>query len=186
MANLVTELKAAGVPIDGIGIESHLIVGEVPTTMKTNMEQFTALGVEVAITELDIRMTLPETAALLAQQKTDYNTVISACMAVSGCVGMTVWDYTDKVGGIKFDIHDEGRCLYWSLIVVLVGSCNLLWTRCCVPVRCCTLLVSFVMLCYMAHSCYATAELDKETRLRRHRRSNYGVVAEQFFVSFIL
>jgi endo-1,4-beta-xylanase len=59
------------------------------------MKQFTALGIEVAITELDIRMTLPETAALLEQQKTDYNTVISACNSVTGCIGVTIWDYTD-------------------------------------------------------------------------------------------
>ena len=51
----------------------------------------------MAITELDIRMTLPETDALLEQQKTDYQTVISACNAVPGCIGVTIWDYTDKV-----------------------------------------------------------------------------------------
>ena len=53
--------------------------------------------VQVAITELDIRMTLPATDALLAQQKTDYETVIKACNAVPKCIGVTIWDYTDKV-----------------------------------------------------------------------------------------
>ena len=52
---------------------------------------------QVAITELDIRMTLPSTDALLAQQQTDYENVIKACNAVEGCIGMTIWDYTDKV-----------------------------------------------------------------------------------------
>ena len=52
---------------------------------------------DVAITELDIRMTLPANDTLLAQQKTDYQTVISACEAVEGCIGMTLWDFTDKV-----------------------------------------------------------------------------------------
>lgn len=42
-------------------------------------------------------MTLPATAALYAQQKTDYQTVIKACKSVTGCVGVTIWDYTDKV-----------------------------------------------------------------------------------------
>lgn len=42
-------------------------------------------------------MTLPSTDALLQQQKTDYENVIKACNAVEGCIGMTVWDYTDKV-----------------------------------------------------------------------------------------
>lgn len=97
MVNLVKSLKAAGAPIDGVGIQGHLIVGQIPSTIKANIEQFTALGVEVAITELDIRMTLPVTAALLEQQKKDYQTVIAACKAVAGCVGVTIWDYTDKV-----------------------------------------------------------------------------------------
>ena len=52
---------------------------------------------QVAITELDIRMTLPATEELLAQQATDYQNVVAACNAVPGCVGVTIWDFTDKV-----------------------------------------------------------------------------------------
>ena len=97
MLNLVKSLKAQGVPIDGIGFQAHLIVGEVPSTLQANMERFTALGIEIAITELDIRMALPETPALLEQQKQDYQTVVSACKAVPDCIGVTVWGYTDRV-----------------------------------------------------------------------------------------
>ncbi|KAJ7806982.1 endo-1,4-beta-xylanase A precursor [Mycena olivaceomarginata] len=94
MINLVKSLKAAGTPIDGIGIQGHLIVGQA----------FTALGVEIAITELDIRM------ALLAQQQTDYNTVVSACKAVAGCVG----DYTDKYSWIPGVFSGQGAALPWD------------------------------------------------------------------------
>ncbi|KAL0955072.1 hypothetical protein HGRIS_003989 [Hohenbuehelia grisea] len=97
MVNLVKSLQSQGVPIDGIGIQAHLIVGQVPSTLLANLKQFTALGVEVAFTELDIRMTLPTTPALLAQQQKDYQTVIAACKSVAACVGVTVWDFTDKV-----------------------------------------------------------------------------------------
>ncbi|KIM40654.1 glycoside hydrolase family 10 protein [Hebeloma cylindrosporum] len=114
MANLVKSLKAQDVPIDGVGIQAHLIVGQVPSTMQENIEQFTALGVEVAITELDIRMTLPVTDALLQQQKKDYQTVIAACKAVSGCVGVTVWDYTDKYSWIPSVYPTQGAALPWD------------------------------------------------------------------------
>lgn len=97
LRNLVTELKSEGVPIHGVGVQSHLIVGEVPTTMEENLRAFAEIGVEVAITELDIRMVLPETPALLEQQAQDYQTVISACKAVERCIGVTLWDWTDKV-----------------------------------------------------------------------------------------
>jgi len=97
MANLIQSLKTQNVPVDGIGVQAHLIVGQVPSTLQQNLQNFANLGVEVAITELDIRMTLPATSALLAQQQRDYQTVIEACKAVSACVGVTVWDWTDKV-----------------------------------------------------------------------------------------
>jgi len=91
MQNLVKALKARGTPIDGVGLQAHFIVGELPSNLQENLEAFTALGVEVAYTELDIRMTLPATQALLAQQQKDYQTVAAACRNVSKCVGLTTW-----------------------------------------------------------------------------------------------
>ncbi|KIY48877.1 glycoside hydrolase [Fistulina hepatica ATCC 64428] len=114
MVALVEELLADGVPIDGIGFEAHMIVGSVPTSIATQMELFTTLGLEVAITELDIRMELPPTEALLAQQKTDYDTVISACKSVEKCIGMTVWDYTDKYSWIPSAFPGEGAACPWN------------------------------------------------------------------------
>jgi endo-1,4-beta-xylanase len=94
---IVKMLKEAGLRIDGVGLQSHFIVGETPDidTQIANMESFTSLGVEVAITELDIRFELPATDALLAQQALDYETTVGACMQVAGCVGITVWDFYD-------------------------------------------------------------------------------------------
>ncbi|KAF8173044.1 endo-1,4-beta xylanase [Pholiota molesta] len=114
MANLVTQLKAEGVPIDGIGVQSHLIVGEVPTTLQQNLQNFADLGVEVAITELDIRMTLPETPVLIAQQTEDYKNVIAACNAVSGCIGVTVRDWTDKFSWVPGTFPGQGAACPWD------------------------------------------------------------------------
>ncbi|KAJ3826628.1 endo-1,4-B-xylanase A [Lentinula raphanica] len=114
MLNLVKDLKSRGIPIDGVGLQCHFIVGEVPTSLQSIMQQFTALGVEVAITELDIRMTLPATNALLTQQETDYKNVIAACKAVSGCVGVTVWDYTDKYSWVPSTFSGQGEACPWD------------------------------------------------------------------------
>ncbi|KXN86049.1 Endo-1,4-beta-xylanase [Leucoagaricus sp. SymC.cos] len=114
MANLVSSLKDQDVPINGIGVQAHLIVGEVPTTLKQNLQNFANLGVEVAITELDIRMTLPATDALLAQQQRDYQTVIEACKAVSACVGVTVWDWTDKYSWVPGAFAGQGAACPWD------------------------------------------------------------------------
>ena len=84
----------ANVPYLGF-TEAHLIVDQFERTFVANYQAFAALGVEIAQTELDIRMTLPATDALLAAQAADYTYVINSCLAVSACVGITTWDTSD-------------------------------------------------------------------------------------------
>jgi endo-1,4-beta-xylanase len=108
MLNLVKSLKSQGVPIDGVGFESHFILGQVPSTLQQNIARFTALGVSVEITELDVRMTLPTTSAKLAQQASDYRTVVNACLAVSGCRAITVWEFTDKYSWVPGAFSGQG------------------------------------------------------------------------------
>ena len=55
------------------------------------MKTFTDLDVDVALTEIDIRQPLPETADQDSQQETDYGTVTTACINTERCVGMTLW-----------------------------------------------------------------------------------------------
>ncbi|MCX5390860.1 endo-1,4-beta-xylanase [Streptomyces sp. NBC_00094] len=95
MYALVKRLLAQGVPVDGVGFQAHLVLGQVPASLEANLRRFAELGVDVAITELDIRMTLPATEAKLAQQKADYGSVLRACLAVTRCAGVTVWGFTD-------------------------------------------------------------------------------------------
>ncbi|MFE2421425.1 endo-1,4-beta-xylanase [Streptomyces hokutonensis] len=94
--NLVKSLEAAGVPIDGVGLQAHLILGQVPATLQQNIQRFADLGVDVAITELDVRVALPADSAELAQQKADFKSVVAACAAVARCVNITVWGFTDS------------------------------------------------------------------------------------------
>jgi len=95
MFNLVQSLKQQGVPIDGVGFESHFILGQIPSTLQANMARFAALGVDVAVTELDDRIQLPASAANLQQQASEFAGVVNACLAVSRCVGVTQWGIGD-------------------------------------------------------------------------------------------
>lgn len=98
MVALVTRLIAAGVPIDGIGSQAHLIVnnGAIPY-MHQPLASLAATGLEVALTELDIRMTLPSDATKLADQSSNYQTAVYACKRTANCVGVTTWGVSDKV-----------------------------------------------------------------------------------------
>ncbi|HLL64966.1 MAG TPA: endo-1,4-beta-xylanase [Micromonosporaceae bacterium] len=114
MYNLVRTLRQQGVPIDGVGLQAHFILGQLPSTLQQNIARFAALGVDVAITELDIRMPLPTTTAKLAQQATDYTTVVKACLAVSRCVGITVWGFTDRHSWVPAFFPGQGAALPWD------------------------------------------------------------------------
>ncbi|MDW4904900.1 endo-1,4-beta-xylanase [Streptomyces sp. ADMS] len=103
--NLVRSLKERGIPIDGVGLQAHLILGQYPSTLQQNIQRFADLGVDVAITELDIRMQLPATEAKLTQQAADYKAVVDACVAAPRCVGVTVWGFTDSDSWIP-DVFD--------------------------------------------------------------------------------
>lgn len=52
--NLIKMVQAAGAPIDGMGLQGHMTVGQVGpvSTLVQNLNAFTALGVDVAYTEL--------------------------------------------------------------------------------------------------------------------------------------
>ncbi|KAI0697872.1 glycoside hydrolase superfamily [Cytidiella melzeri] len=79
-----------GVPIDGIGFQCHFSLGQVPSTLQQNLQRFADLGLDVAITELDINIGTgnPQNATAFAMQAQDYWTVVNACTKVERCVGV--------------------------------------------------------------------------------------------------
>ncbi|KGO74239.1 Glycoside hydrolase, superfamily [Penicillium italicum] len=117
---IVKLVQQYGAKIDGVGLQAHFIVGRTPSqsAQTTNLAVLTALGVEVAYTELDIRMTLPSTAALLAQQSTDYYNTVAACVANAKCVGVTIWDYTDKYSWVPSTFSGQGGACPWDANLV--------------------------------------------------------------------
>ncbi|MEV8567486.1 endo-1,4-beta-xylanase [Streptomyces sp. NPDC051322] len=114
MYRLVSQLKADGVPIDGVGFQTHLAVQYgFPSGMQANLQRFADLGLDVAVTELDVRMQLPADAAKSATQSDYYRQVVEACLGVARCVGITVWDYTDRYSWVPSTFPGQGSaCLY--------------------------------------------------------------------------
>ncbi|MFG3201465.1 endo-1,4-beta-xylanase [Streptomyces sp. NPDC048192] len=112
---LVKDLKAKGVPLDGIGFQTHLALQYgYPTTIEENLRRFSALGLDTALTEVDVRMQLPATADKLAEQASWYGDLTKACLSVRRCVGITIWDFTDKYSWIPGVFPGEGAALPWD------------------------------------------------------------------------
>lgn len=101
---LVKDLQKKHVPIDGVGFQMHLEAQNAPTQeqMKANFERFTALGLQVNISELDVRVTkVPGSLARkLAFQKEIYNRVAAACVETRHCRAITSWGFTDAYSWI--------------------------------------------------------------------------------------
>jgi len=96
-----------------------MIVAKTPgrSALTSLLNSFTTLGVDVAYTEIDVRFeSLPPTAALLTQQETDYVNLVMSCINVARCVGLTIWDYTDKYSWIPATFAGQGDALLWDKV----------------------------------------------------------------------
>ncbi|WP_413760656.1 endo-1,4-beta-xylanase [Streptomyces sp. MMBL 11-3] len=86
MYAMVRDFKQRGVPIDCVGFQSHFNSGSpYNSNFRTTLQNFAALGVDVAITELDIQGAPAST----------YANVTNDCLAVPRCLGITVWGVRD-------------------------------------------------------------------------------------------
>jgi endo-1,4-beta-xylanase len=111
---MVQDFKQRGVPIDCVGFQSHMIVGQVPSDYQTNLQRFANLGVDVNITELDIRTTTPASSTALQTQASNYSTVVRACVAIPRCTSITVWGITDKYSWIPDVFPGQGAALLFD------------------------------------------------------------------------
>jgi endo-1,4-beta-xylanase len=98
---LVRDLKARGVPLDGVGLQYHTHVqGFVDElTMRDTMQRLAALGVEVQITEMDVGTSILDGTKeqRLQRQAVAYGDAARACNAVKACSRFTTWGFTDRV-----------------------------------------------------------------------------------------
>jgi endo-1,4-beta-xylanase len=106
---MVREWLAAGVPIDGIGFQTHLSTSlGLPAGFSRNLQRFAELGLDVAITEADVRIPLPVTPEKLVAQAKMYGDAIKACLAVPRCVSFTVWGVSDRYSWVPTVHPDAG------------------------------------------------------------------------------
>ena len=112
---LVRMLKRAGVRIDGVGMQAHLHADNHPSAAElvATMRGYAPLVDEVAFTELDVRIKLPVDAQKLAWQRECYEKVVTACVAVKKCVGITVWDFYDPFSWVPDTFPGQGASLLW-------------------------------------------------------------------------
>ena len=131
--DFIQQLQAQGVPIGGMGIQSHLSLQTrtFPKDYGKTLKAFADLGIDVAVTELDVTIpaqgdqpstaptstaapgsakgsTVQPTAAQLATQASWYTKVVQACLAVPRCVSITMWGVPDDYSWVPGTGPDHG------------------------------------------------------------------------------
>ena len=96
LVSLVKRLLDDGVPIYGVGLQTHRLstVGPSRVLMTRQLRDFADLGLKVAITELDV-VTKASDPDPLPVQAAAYARVVDSCLAVPACEEITTWGVTD-------------------------------------------------------------------------------------------
>jgi endo-1,4-beta-xylanase len=95
---LLQRLTDRGVPIDGVGLQSHHInaIHDVDA-LKEYMRAIGEMGLTVEITELDMRLLLFKDSKDPYQAQGDqFYEITKACLEEPACKGLTFWGITDR------------------------------------------------------------------------------------------
>ncbi len=113
--NLVRELKQQAVPIHGVGWQMHLDSNfKIKSSHRDNAKRLAELGLEITITELDVRMNVPATEEELSKQANVYRGVTQFCLSTPNCKAMVMWGLTDKYSWIPAYYKGAGAALLYD------------------------------------------------------------------------
>jgi endo-1,4-beta-xylanase len=134
--NLLKGMIQRSVPINGVGLETHVSVDRYPQPLDVlpNMDRLVALGLEVQITEMDVKIQddpRPMQARLDAEAQI-YRDMLSTCLAVKQCTAFVMWGFTDRHSWIPdatghpdapliFDAAYHPKPAFFALVDVLDG-----------------------------------------------------------------
>jgi len=122
----VKQLRAQGVPIDGVGNQGHLDTqyGFSGARMQQDLQRYADAGFKVAITEADVRTfvdnatdQMPTDSLAQFAQPYEFSQMLKACLAVRDCISFTVWGVYDGDSWIPgfFSNPQEGYALLYDV-----------------------------------------------------------------------
>ncbi|NQU08389.1 MAG: endo-1,4-beta-xylanase [Candidatus Abyssubacteria bacterium] len=130
---LARDLLQRGVPIHGVGLEMHVGLDwfPEPETVAANMKRLAALGLQVHITEMDVKIKTPVTRKELFAQARVYRDMLNVCLSADNCTAFVIWGFTDRYSWVPgffpgwdsalvFDKRYHPKPAYNRLLNVLV------------------------------------------------------------------
>jgi endo-1,4-beta-xylanase len=114
--NLVSGLVNQGVPIGGVGWQMHKVNPfRISAANHTNAQRLGALGLEISITEMDVRIQLPSDAQELQQQALAYGDAVTFCLTEPNCAALVSWGFTDKFSWVPGVFSGFGDALMFDM-----------------------------------------------------------------------
>lgn len=133
---MASDFKKRGVPLAGVGFQAHITLEfDDPVKLKSfaeNLRRFSALGLELHITELDVRLKDSSSVTLNAEAHL-YGEIADVCVRNPSCKVIQTWGVTDKYSwipaffkgygwGLLFDDNYQKKPAYSSLLNALMKA----------------------------------------------------------------
>jgi endo-1,4-beta-xylanase len=105
-----------GVPVHGVGLQMHWELGQPldPRSMAENIRRLSALGLEIHVTEMDVRIKEPATPKALEDAAKIYREVLEVCLAAPQCTALLTWGVTDRYSWVPAHCPGMGAALLFE------------------------------------------------------------------------
>jgi GH35 family endo-1,4-beta-xylanase len=85
------------IPIHGIGMQGHFDLPRINVgSIAENMQRLADIGLEVQLTEVDVKYIGETTDEILRQQAREYYRLMETCLDAENCTAFIVWGVSDK------------------------------------------------------------------------------------------
>ncbi len=136
---MLSSFVGAGVPVQGVGFQSHFSGAPSGTSVRANFQRFQDLGLDLHVTELDIRLPVDgngiASAADLAGQGDSYFGFLGTALGYSRLKVFQTWGVYDGASWIPgfypgfgqalpFDFNLDRKPAYWGMWNALAGQCE--------------------------------------------------------------
>ncbi|HEY0866448.1 MAG TPA: endo-1,4-beta-xylanase [Fimbriimonas sp.] len=109
---LLSDLLGKGVPVHGVGLQAHLELSNPPNmdSVRRNVRRFRDLGLQVLVTEMDVRIPEPFSQEKREEQGRIYEEFVRACVE-EGVTRILTWGLTDRYSWIPGFFQGTGEAL---------------------------------------------------------------------------
>jgi GH35 family endo-1,4-beta-xylanase len=117
--NLLADLVAKDVPIHGCGLQAHWNAAgtgpnlcPTPTQVASQIRRIGKLGLEVHLSELDVRVSQLDSYLRTPAQQAIYKDLVAAALSEQACTGIYLWGFTDRHTWVTHFYYDDEPLIF--------------------------------------------------------------------------